>query len=1631
MGRNQAIRRHFTTCLTFLLLSSAAWGGDIVIPEEEAPTTVFSTRIGSADVDLNLLGAWTAGVSFGAGLLLVPGLDVQGLDSFPSITSGFLFSQTPDITLSLALFERYFLNVSIVGDIANDSLQLAYKGASGEALRSVVVGTGDVTIAPSSLMQIPNQATGSLGASAELASGRSLNDILLRWDATKARQKTFVGPYELIEEELDVSGYTRGMYFFLPDTGLDADSLVVLIEDASGAYASGSADGGRKYRKAVYDDVVLDSALGLVTLRNAVQGRVLVHYTRAGAAVGTTSPATLPEQVDLSPTLGPGYGWTRDTAASRSFSWTDPAVYLGLDMTHRKVAVPGIGDCLLLWEPGDNSPFEMDNSYAVSSTPPEDASLITYSYKVKDASASPPTGLIFRSIPAEKRFQVLKSLAVRSTFGNFYPYADPDGLLYGPNRDSLSGALDFSILVRMLNPVTSYTLEQNLVEGSVQVTVNGITETRFEVNDDSGTLTFNTDILPTDRIVVTYRTTDDEITGGDILLAWRDTIPLADWATLSLGAGLRWNANPWTFSQEPYDKSGTLIATAGITGKTDNLSYSVEAGVSYTNPDTSGILRLFNMEGDSTTLEIGEDLAYPASAPAGPVGPAALALTQANRGILWYRNYRSYGALGSVTLLPIDASPAPDRYPIRTGQRMGPYAVAKGSGSTGPVNLVMEYSMDRNGTAWVGTQIPISAGSDVDLSTARSLTFRYKVISQAGTASAFIQMGSISEDLDGTGTLKAESSSTDTGFTFVDAAHSDAALKVGAGPLLTGNGTQDTEDRNANKLLDLEDANRIVTLPHSADPQIVLTPASATSEWVTVTYALTDADRQKLLKARSLRLIIAGTASSAAARASGTLVIDSLTIQGATFWPEPSVSGDRPSITVRQVAEFLSDSDPGESDRWEDRYPDTDALFHSSAETNEVLEISWGGTTSDFTVKGYVPAGTGGIQYQTIVSYFRSTVAGATYTFSLSDTSGVQIQWDVTAPDTAWHEARVSASEVLVDGDPAGAPSAFGAAYGSLSFLTIAVPASSARPGALYVDEMYCTSPAGAVGAALIGTLTVRLPGVLLQAGSFPLVSNLLIQEDVSLQSAGFAPLYGVPLTEETLSSRTHTEVDLPFTRASVDLTMMDVGGGFTAAGGHSLTIPNTASPLTVMDAFALTSAGGFSREDSVTIKAGSFLALTADSGASADSDVGERTGLLTQSWRATLTANPFTPLTLSSSLALCQSMDAYPLVEGWYGARWVREAGLLLPWCDGDSVSRTEELTFTTGMPAQPVGFSLSAKAGAAGSDYSDADFTQVNDASATLSLIMQLGQGDSADTLSISYARALSLTTSPRTGEAFQAETGAYAALLSAQGYMLTAPPIVEIFTDNSSTLLTAWETAGTGTYSPSLSISLQRGYGARILDMLIPSSIECAIGQDFSKDSDLSEARAYIRPKTVTRAINLFGSLGAFPLLPMVRTDEYSLSTSASVEGRPGAAPILADLSLEAYATLSGEGENELTVMEAFTRTEDDSLTLSSDTQILLDWNVFPAGGVQIPLVPEELGRTAHWKNRESAELAVSYNDSGAYSPFTLVLGHATSLVYEKAGTITARVTVGASAENTGSTDLTWRLAAQAALEATLSF
>ena len=1599
--------------LCSLLTSGPLPAADLALPQPEAPTEIFSAKIGDADVNLTILGSWTAAVSFGKSLLFAPNLPVQLQDSFPSLDLGFIPLNTPDITISLRMMQKYFLEVSALGSFADNSILFGYDGEPGEVLQRLAVGTKGIELEPSAFLQVPTQAANSLGASAKLAAGPSLNELLMRWDATGGNSKVFLGENELVEERIALDSYIRGRHFFLPDTGVE--NLEVFLEDPEGTLADGD---GKKYRKAGFDDVVIDSVKGLVSLRAARSGRVLVFYRKGALKVGD-------------PGMGvdglPGQNGTRRdlTAPDVTFLWDIGLTYLGSPVDLRKINLPTTGDCLLLWEPGDNSPFEACNTYGFSGTPPADVSRISFQLVEKSQGASPPTGLLYQVDVAARRFSVLvdRDLTGSHRFENFYPFPDPTGLLYGPRRDSLSGELGYEIAAQFLTPVDTYLLEADIVPGSVQVTVNGITETRFEVDAASGALTFHVEIQPTDRIEVRWRKASSGLSGGDLLFMARSRLPLSQAVALDLSAGLRWNADPWSFSPQPYARSGTLIAAAGLDGKGKNMTWSVHAGAAYTNPDTTGILRLFGMEGHSIGIDLSEEGAYPASPPYAEIA----GLTQAKRGRLFYRDYRLYGALGSVSLQPIDWLAAPPALPYSDGYRMGPYNVLGSSAGNGiGRSLVMDF--DLSAGEWVGAQLRTAGGSDVDLSDARAITIRLKTqdVAPASDFQVHLQVGSLGEDLDGDSALDAEASSTAAGFTFH--VSPTVRLKVGAGPRLTGNGFLDSEDRNANEILDTEELSRVVTV----DPAEL--QFAGDEPWRTVTHVLTDAERSRLLSARGVRLVISTTAPAS----SGRVLVDSLSIEKSPFWIETSPPGSPDSLAVREVSERLSLHDPGPGARFEDLYPGTMNQFHPGAERQEVLEADWSGLGSaGVSLAGYAEQGTGGIKYEAIVFYLRADglSTGASLAFSLLDADGKGASWSISSddlPENSWREVRVSRSSnsVTLDGSPIPAVVSFDEDRGDLRWLRLEV--SGSADGTVYIDEVQCVDPRGTWGAALLGDLTASFPGAILKAGNVILLANAKVGQHLSLATAGFSPLYGVPLAAEDLSSRTELAADVLYARISADILLRDYGGAFGASGGHRVTVPNVAFPVTFTDAFSVSSAGAFSREDAVEIRPTGSSSLSVSSRADATED------LLSQAWLARSSFAPVPELSISSDLELSQALTGYPLVTEWYGARWARELALIAPWTRGGDKARVERLagrlTFQPDPPAaNPWAVELSGIAAASGSDFSTAGRTQENDLDMALSLQYRFTQGEvTVASLGLRYARALLLTTAEPAGEPFAAEGSSYAGLISSQAYLLTGIPFLEVFKDNSAAILPLWPASvETGSYSPTATLTFQRTYGSRVRDLFLPSFAELAVGQELQRTADLSQTAIFIKPKIITRAANLFGRLGSLTVFPFFRTDEYSMSVSATLEGAAAGALSWSELATEAYAALSGFDGEELTLVETFRREQKSLPAVSSATQVLYDWRFNPPSGAWPRFLPEWIRETGYFTHRESAELTIRHEDSGAFHPLNMVVGHASTLVSPEHGSLKASLSIGFDVESlTGGTHA-YRLAARAGLEAKLTF
>ncbi|MCF7928286.1 MAG: hypothetical protein K9L68_04890, partial [Spirochaetales bacterium] len=748
------------TAAIFLLgLSQQAWTQTLSPFEEEAPTTLFQADLADENVDLLIEGFWDSSLSWSTTWAFGPDGLYDSPLSFPGMEPGIIFKQVPDLVLSLWYMDRYFFETTITEDYEYNSSEgdsswgnerdntyvLGYMGREGELVRWVRIGNVGIGISPHRFLRIPDSHTSSPGAAARFETADSYHEFMVRFDPTDRETRTYRGTGEVNDERLDLGAFERGRYFILPDD--EVENLSVYIQDDEGSVTGGD---GRKYRRAVADDAVIDPDRGTVFLKKKAPGRVLVYYTKGGAAVGdgTLGGGAL---------AGVSGGKLDPEAATVDFDWW--VTYLGIDfLADRQVTVDG-DDCLTIYEPGGFNPFQLTNRYRPEGALAADSASNRLAL-VERGETDPyrKDEFFFRPLSDEGVFEVYQAGTDIRDPKNRFPFAGSvDSLdypfLYQPGL--LRQTVGEEILVRTVTPADSFAIPSSAIPGSVRILRNGVEETRYEVDYDSGRITFFPYIHPADEIEISYSLPTSGDTGGDVLAATGHEFRFSENLSADLAAALRWNLEPGSFSERPGQHPGTLTASGGLSYAEEDLQASFDLGVSYSSPDTTGYLRLFGMEGAGYSVEIGSENIFPASVPSGAsfgtLTPAA-APSFSNRGRLIYKNYYRYDAFGGAVLQDYTWDPPEDQvYPYTSGSKPGPYAADTGSSSIDGNAMVLDFEMD-SGQDWVGAQIPVARGSEpLDLSQMEAIQFSWLTEGISDNVEIYLQVGAASEDLDGDG----------------------------------------------------------------------------------------------------------------------------------------------------------------------------------------------------------------------------------------------------------------------------------------------------------------------------------------------------------------------------------------------------------------------------------------------------------------------------------------------------------------------------------------------------------------------------------------------------------------------------------------------------------------------------------------------------------------------------------------------------------------------------------------------------------------------------------------------------------------------------------------------------------------
>lgn len=672
---------------------------ELIVPEDSSK--LFNINLWDADVSLFLSGYWKGTLGGNLGFSLTPlGPEAASTDS------PILFTQETDLTLSLWIKDKWFVEASFLDDYNMNTYRAGYEGGDGDFIQYIGIGNTGLDFPSYPYLDLGGDSGSSAGIYGRFGTETVTLHSMFRYDAAVREERIYVGDRERSYSYLSVENPIRGRSFVLPDEALNSIPIVYL-EDAGGEYTGSDK---RRYRRASNSELAASAEYGIVELADAPLGRVLVSYHKNGSnkpwetSMGNYASAGFLKEVqdyftnayDLTKFAQPG-----QEVSSQHFPGT--------------IMING-SPALAVYEPGTFSPFERQSRYAAPSSNTASADFVRLSTeeKISGYEVLPLESLITSSdVQLAVDSQSQRDMYELTKHGNFgdrrslesrWPLADMNKEIYLPLRGSSSE--DMSIRFTNYGGGGAYSLGTDIVPGSVKVFRGGIEDSRFSFDAETGIVSLETPAGFNETVRITYlkqyNQRDFGSLAGGIGLEYDPAGPFSS----ALAIGVRWNINDNAFSETGSSNEGTAGLSGQAAWSEENLNVKLTLGAVLDQGDTTGLYRISGMEETTRYIDIQANNSFISEAPA-----SNNLLTDQKRAGLVYRDYRESNALGSSSLNSIGWGGAEI---IRSKE--GPYPVW--DNTIDHEVIAAEFSLNSEKT-WTGFQSPL--GDDHGLNNAEQI----------------------------------------------------------------------------------------------------------------------------------------------------------------------------------------------------------------------------------------------------------------------------------------------------------------------------------------------------------------------------------------------------------------------------------------------------------------------------------------------------------------------------------------------------------------------------------------------------------------------------------------------------------------------------------------------------------------------------------------------------------------------------------------------------------------------------------------------------------------------------------------------------------------------------------------------
>ncbi len=1234
-------------------------------------------------VDLEIDGRWTATLGGSLGWLLDDG-DEEAIGSsvidIPGIDDVGIFDNSIDLTVSFWLMERFSLRARII-DIADitilEEMLAEYRGADNEPLRSLRAGYGVFDIEPVANLGMARGNGPSIGLYALLASDISRHQLFVGYEESAPERRRFLGLNRVRGQSIEVSDYIRGRFFILPDRNISR--LRLYLESPDGRVASD----GRRYREVDIDDYASYSLSdGSIAFDSPLRRSALVYYRKGGVSAGDDRLGKRAVYRSV--------GGAVDVAGGRvDFSFSR--------FPDSRLHVDNI-DAIVLYRPGQFSPFEMTNRYGLDMAGVDPQTLDGDDVSLIDRYDNRPIESLSLTFEISPDYDFLivsgDALDLRSA-GHRYPFASGAfdfPRLYGDNALIESESyVDFYIDIASTQPADQLRAGDGAIDDTVSVIANGVPNPRAAVDPATGAIVIDRPIVPTDRIDIFYRSAGEG--NGSILFGNSNRFAIADHLFADIGVGGSWPITAKTYSSKLDEHFGAFRVAGALRWEPPNASIALSGVAQLTVPDSVGVLRLSGMEDGETIVALDTSALLPGAPPTASDqgGDVLPALRADSRGELFYRNHVDVDDDGARRLLRYDDRiDDARRYDYIDGAPIGPYLVATGDETDGDA-MAMTFAIGRD--QWVAGQIAVSGGDEIDLSAAEELEFLWKspnidIARAVDSIDVRLQIGATAEDLDADGNLERGASPQRPWFSFD---HNDISFRAGFPVALIYNHIYD-EDGNGNNLLDIDEPARIYTSDNMAE----IPNESAGNGWRRAKILLSPADRARLRNARSIRVVI----RSIDGASEGTIIFADFVFRGAGSF----ISGNSGRVSARSFPDRPSKGIPTLLDQFEEAR----SVFHPAGERQRALKIEWGGATGDEPamsgdprwrlVDSVEPAHAGDYRFLAFylrverISADRSPVLSITMTNRPTpDSEGETAPGDLRGIAAAiplpidgdgasggrWRKIAIDSSNgtLFIDGKQSNSAALPASMRGigaprrgdRLRYLTVQMDGSDS--GVILLDELHwLEAPARLDGSAELSARW-RYDGTIASIGQFPLIANLSAAQYLNVASAGVDAGAGQYPLGDRASSRSEIGADLFGARFDLylDIDSNLIDSPFVGAG-HTIVIPAIPFPLSFHDIYRKS----YNRPDETLYRSSEVRLEFPEAGSwSVSADGRARDGRLRQRWRASQLALWEFPVRFDWSIAAGQETDYAIDRASIYPASWIADFALVAPTPPTNTISR------------------------------------------------------------------------------------------------------------------------------------------------------------------------------------------------------------------------------------------------------------------------------------------------------------------------------------------------------------------------